>query len=364
MKQIFLKIRLFLLSALGHAKNKGDEDKNIGTIEVKIQFSKPQAIVFKKNLLKTQELTNKTTLFQIDEKGNVSPVIEGITVTHIQPFSYGAYIEINDTESYIIFFDNSYIQLPVDYNYKYPAPFIGENEEGDLIFRDVSMIKKGSTEFITMQTTLSNPVAVSLSGNFLTIVNADFSIRQIYNTVGGEGYTISEYRIVALDKNTALLSDSRELIDMRNGNRTKLEISSCLTAIYTGNGAIMLLSSYHEPPCMSYKNTLGFLDNVGKFTMLSHDFNLVMWSSAALFITDNYYIVKELNQISVVRKGESTKKSILDKYNVISMSVTGDRVFFIAEDLFDNKTMGYYSLTTKETIWIITHEEFDEVFAL
>jgi hypothetical protein len=49
-------------------------------------------------------------------------------------------------------------------------------------------------------------------------------------------------------------------------------------------------------------------------------------------------------------------------YNVISISAKGDKVFFIAEDNFGNKKTGFYSLTTEETIMVITQEEFDNVY--
>jgi hypothetical protein len=112
---------------------------------------------------------------------------------------------------------------------------------------------------------------------------------------------------------------------------------------------------------------LGHIDNLGEFTMFAHGFNPGSggyWAgqSKLLFVTDNHYIVRELTQISVVKKGESTKKSILLGYNVISISVKGDKVFFIAEDNLGNKKTGFYSLTTEETIFVITQEEFNEIF--
>ena len=117
-------------------------------IELKVQFSNPQAILLKHSSAsqnaKSRASTNEngTTLFQIDGNGNVVPVIEGVTILQVKPFSYGLFvlIESNQWKSYIIFLDNTYIELPERYCYLYH--FVGENDEGDLIFSDVYMIKK------------------------------------------------------------------------------------------------------------------------------------------------------------------------------------------------------------------------------
>jgi hypothetical protein len=389
--KVFGFIVLFLLSAVvfGCSEDKEetkdvdnekivDDEKNKGNVEFKVRFSDPKAILLKKNnenrsaksdSLRSSGIENETTLFQITENGDVLPVIEGVVVTNVKSFSYGAYVEIGYEEKYIIYLDNTYIKLPNDYSLN----FVGENEEGDLIFSDVSMIKKGSTELKKMQTALSSPRIQSMSGNFAVIDGS--GIFQIYNTAGGERYNIQGCngpRIVALNKERALINDCQEdaLIDMNTGIRSN--VHNIYVSMWNGehiylkNGAIIMSQGLTE-----YGYGIGIVDINGNLEVVCNDgfnpgFSACMNcgnGNSVLFVSNNHYIVRELTQISVVKKGESTKKSILIGYNVISISVAGDKVFFIAEDNFGNKKTGFYSLTTEETILIITQEEFDEIFA-
>jgi len=337
-----------------------DKDKDP---KFKVNFSNSQALLLKNKKQKSNS-SNETTLFQIDEKGNVVPVIDGVTVNYVKTFSYGAYIEVNNGKKYIIYLDNTYIKLPDNVN------FVGENEEGDLIFSDVSMIKKGTTELKKMQTALNNPRIQSMSGNFAVIIDYNAGITQIYNTVGGERYNIMSCngpRIVALNKERALINDCQEnaLIDIKTGIRSISDVGMWNGEhIYLKNGAVIMSQGFSE-----YGFGIGIVDINGNLEIICNDgFSVEAacmncgYPNFALFHSGDYFVVKELTQISVVKIGELTKKSILIGYNVISISVKGDKVFFIAEDNFGNKKLGFYSLTTEETILIITQEEFDEIF--
>ena len=384
MKKIVLKFGLFIALGLtvtifnSCEKDKNGKDENENT-ELKINFSNPQAVFLKNsssfkssksNNLKKSELGDGATLFQLSENGDVLPVVEGAVVTSVKPFSYGLFVTVKN-ECYIIYFDNTYIKLSTDY-----IEFIGENEDGDLIFSDVSMIKKGSTELKEMQTALTNPRVQSMSGNFAVIVGN--GIFQIYNTVDGERYNINGCngpRIVALNKEKALINDCQEngLIDIKTGIRSNVDNQYVRSwngeCVYLKDGAV-LMSQGFAPNFSGYG--IGVVDIYGNVEVVCNDgFNSDSGDGACmncgnensvLFVSNNHYIVRELTQISVVKKGELTKKSILTGYNIINISVSGDKVFFIAEDNLGNKETGFYSLTTEEATLIITQEEFDSVY--
>jgi hypothetical protein len=110
---------------------------------------------------------------------------------------------------------------------------------------------------------------------------------------------------IALDKNTAITDhpcDMKNIIDMRTGNRTQSDFYQWIEAIYTGSGAVILDLSGK----LSFANTDGSATNIcDDFAVGSGGYN---GYNRVLFLSDNHYIVKELTQISVVKKGETTKK--------------------------------------------------------
>ncbi len=369
---------LLLLSAVMLSCGKDDEiesvdnnnnENNNEKTELKVQFSNPQALLLKKSTLRSSSGENTTTLFQLDDKGNVSPVIEGISINEATPFSGGVVISLYDNgyniEQYIIYLDNTYWKLPDGFSSK----FIGENEDGDLIFADASIVRKGAKKLEKLQTAIDSPRVQSMSGNFVVLEGGHGSIYQILNTANNVRYNIfgcNGPRIVALNKEKALINDCQEnaLIDMNTGVRSKADIGSWNGEdIYMKNGAIIM--SQGLAGTSGYG--IGFLDIYGKLTVISGGFNPgsggYYSDNRVLFVSDNHYIVRELAQISVVKKGESTKKSILTGYNVVKISVKGDNVYFIAEDNLGKKMTGFYSLKTENVFLVISQEEFDEIFA-
>jgi len=141
--------------------------------EITVNFSNPQALLFKGDSAWISGNELKTTLFQIDAQGTISPVIKDIKITHVSPFSYGAWVMTFCAKQYVIFLDNTYIELP------YSSHLVGENENGDLFFSYQTMmftIKKGSKTIQEIPTKYENGRIQGMSGN----------IALIYGTTEGE----------------------------------------------------------------------------------------------------------------------------------------------------------------------------------
>lgn len=210
-----------------------------------------------------------------------------------------------------------------------------------------------------MQTALTSPFVRFMSGNFVTIYDYSTDIGQIYNTVGGERYNVGFHHFVALDKNVCFNANNK-LFDLRTGQSTDVNCSFSTNNVRVDEGVVMLSDFWDD---YVYYSGIVSLDVSGNCSLLyDGEFYPASYTGGSLFASNNHYIVRELTQISVVKKEESTKKRILIGYNVISVSVAGDKVYFIAEDNFGNKKTGFYSLTTEETIFVITQEEFDEIY--
>ncbi|RAU83047.1 hypothetical protein [Pontibacter arcticus] len=357
-------------------------EKEDAASKMKIKFSDPQAIIYKEAGANSTASNSTTTnasqaddaskLFQIDKQGNVTAVIEGVDVSLVYPFSDGLIIYLSSGEIYSVYLDNSYLQLPSNV-----GDFSGENDNGDLFFSNGYFLRKSSHAIEKVQTTLTMPYIQYVTGNF-AILSGD-NITQAFNTVSNERFNIGNCssQLVALSRERALVKgcEGTSVMDMKTGSKSEADIFTMNgEAIYTGNGAIVL-----TPEAANMANIydqgvygLGFIDTNGKMVLLSNEgFKPGSMScmncgepNTVLFASGNYYIVRELDKVSVVRKGDISKKVILTGYNVTSVSINNNKVYFIAEDKYGVRIAGVYNLLDNSTQMLETQEEFDRVFTL
>ena len=92
--------------------------------------------------------------------------------------------------------------------------------------------------------------------------------------------------------------------------------------IYLKNGAILMSQGFASN---FSEYGIGVVDIHGNVELVCNDgFNICSSTcmncnneNSVLFASNNHYIVRELTQVSVVKKGELTQKSILIGYNII-----------------------------------------------
>lgn len=325
--------------------------------KLKVNFSNPQVLLMKKN--KTKSSTKSETLFQIDDKGKITVVVEGVIVHHVYPFSYGAVIYTNKG-NYIIYFDNTSWKLPDDFDHGGGKVFIGENEEGDLIFGDVSIIRKGTQTISKLQTALDGPSVLELSGNFAIISGrtAGEWIWQIFNTVDTKRYRALSNNVLALSKEKAL--SGGQLWDMTTG------IWYDAVAGYTGDNGIYLKNGAAILGCMSgsqYYTGVGIIYPSGDLEILCND-EFTYGGGRSFFNTGDYFIVKEFDKISVVKRGNLSKTEILAEYNVLAIAVSLNKVYFISEDVYGVKTVGFFSLDDNTVTIFETEDEYEDIFSI
>ena len=340
-------------------------------------FSNPQAILLQikdapKNASKSSVSTVAGTanLFQLDGGGNISPIVDSVNVTNVVSFSNGLILTLDNNDRYIVYLDNTFFKLPSSFE----ADLKGENENGDLVFSDVSIIRRFSQEITKLQTTLTNPSVQSMSGNFAIIHGG--SVFQIFNTVTNERYNVNDCNgpvMVALNKYKALINDCQgnALITMANGQRVNADVSMWNGEhLYLKDGAAIMNQGTGIQDQSMYG--LGIVDIMGRLTIICND-GFKPGSSACmncgaenavLFAYGDYFIIRELDKISVVKRGILTKKVILSGYNVTSVSVNADKVFFIAEDNLGKRKAGIYSLVTDITTILDSQVQFDRVLTI
>lgn len=358
------------------AGDNNNNDKEKEQIENSLNFTNPKAILLKTLSSPSKESIKGETelfkLFQIDETGSVTPFLGDITVKNVTCFSKGLLIQLSNNNIYCLYVDNTYFKLPDNFD----ATFKGENENGDLIFSDLSVIRNGGFSVQKIQSSLNYPYIQPLSGNF-AIVKGE-SVFQILNTVSGERYNVNGCngpRMVALSKTKALIDDCQgsALIDMASGQRTEaglrmwnhehLYLPKKQSAVILNQGSGIqdqskygLMLVFSNGVSTSICNE-GFNPG-GSSCMNCGDENKVLFNSG------DFFVIKELTSISVVELGTNTKKAILTGYNVISISVKNSKVYFIAEDKVGSKVTGIYNLLDDKIEILKTSDTYSQVFTL
>ena len=253
------------------------------------------------------------------------------------------------------------------------AEYIGENTDGDIIFSDLTIFRADTSKLEPLNTALVNPYPLFMSGNFLIIT--DGNIYQVFDSKTNLRYNIANCngpRAVALSETKILIDDcsNDKVMDISDGTRTPLDTSATNGA--TGNpnhewvevsdGAIFVMQ-WCVDEAQDYN--LCHINQNGELSAISNEeFNPNSLGNPGsinnknLFVSGNNIIVKELNQISLVQRGNGSKKAILAGYNILGISIKGDKVYFTAEDNLGNAVSGEYVISTDETVTYTTDYEF------
>ncbi|WP_436517401.1 hypothetical protein [Ekhidna sp. To15] len=332
-----------------------------------------RAIVFKQ--ASSDDSNINGNLFKVDNSGKISAVIDSATVTFARTFSKGLYVEIRedgapDVRRFYVYHNSSYLEIEDEINGEYK----GENENGDLIFSDVSILRASSLEIDKLETTLDFPTVQSLSGNLAIIT--DNSVFQIFNTVSNVRYNVNGCngpRMEAFPESTmAILDDcsNQILIDISNGNRTVADISSWNhESLRVSDGIIVLNQAMSEVGDFT-NYALGHFDTNGNLSVLTENIFQPGSSSCmncglpneVLFGNDEYLVVRELNKISLVNRNENNSIStILDGYNVSKVSLGDHLIYYLAEDNLGNPLIGVYDILNKTNQVLDSETSFDEI---
>jgi hypothetical protein len=355
MKRILLFLTIWILTL--SCKDEGGDDVN--PMNLNFDLSGARAILYSdEGVSSGRSKAGETHVFKIDDSGNITPVLEGIQVLSAHAISWGIIVTIYDdaeSDGYRTFYaksDNTFGEIEGSI-----GKLIGENDDGDVVFSNCAILRKATLTLEEMETTLTSPTAQAMSGNFAIVT--DNSVFQIHNTVTGRRYNVrgcNGPRIVAMDPTRSLLDDCQNaiIIDMTTGQRIEGDIAMLNhEGVRTQNGAVVLSQGLGADYNLYYLAEI----NVNGDVTLVNGYGFAPGSSSCsncsdpnsvLFKTGEYFIVRELSKVSVVKRGLADPIFILTNYNVTSISVTDNLVYYLAEDSAGIPIIGVYNLLNGE----------------
>ncbi|MBT1690224.1 hypothetical protein [Dawidia soli] len=223
-------------------------------------------------------------------------------------------------------------------------PFVGENEQGDLIFADGMVFRRATRELAKISEKNASLRVVSVSGNFATVRRgADF---WVIDTLSGEERPIQNCNgpsIVALDESKVFVDDCSEadLLLFASGERANSYIRPFEIFARTRVG-VATLGNYPLADVTSLReyNTSGELTFDVPYQAAS---GIISLSSSG-----DFFIVKERTRMVIVRRGEQSAKVILSDVKVTSFSAAGNVLHYVAETKEGQPIVGRYNLETGE----------------
>ena len=248
----------------------------------------------------------------------------------------------------------------------------GQNERGDIVFEDASILRAASGTLEQLNTTLNAPRVSDVSGNFAIL--DDDSIAQVFDTVTGARYNVARCNgpdVVALSSTVALVNDcsTNSIVDMQTGDRTDPVDPEFRhwnsEAVYLGDGEGALIMTqdgtdsygvYHVDETGASIQLLTGLD-VGSG-------NIGTQPNALLFYGDGWVIVKELSSIRAKNwPGNDDERVLFGSLNVTSVDVADGNVYYVAEDNFGNAVLGSYLFSVAAETQLDSSVRFDSVQA-
>jgi hypothetical protein len=301
-------------------------------------------------------------LFKIDADGNITPASEGVAIGWVRTIRDGVllYAIVENGVAPVWYVVNRNNEM-----YKFDrnmGEYVGENDEGDLIFADGTIFRRSTQTLDKIQSSFDYFTVQAVSGNFAIIISFRPTItRQVVHTVSGVRRNLCDvsYQIIAIDNDKVFVGDC---------NRSGSSYMNITDGTFTETGIYVLNTGTIRTP--TGFATVGEDQTLMK-TML-REYNTALTTTFEteytpesvvkdMSTTGDYFIIKELNRITAVKRGESAATVILSEVNVLSYSVGNGRVYYLAEDLFGNPVTGYYELTSGENVVLSDDMEFNTI---
>lgn len=372
MKKVFIAVFLLICAFVFQSCDTENDPKVEIKPNINFDLAGAKAIILKKSTEHGNgRITNSenANLFKVDASGKISSVIDSINIAFARAFSEGLFVVTSDQRKFYVKLDNSYTEVQDEI-----GDYKGENEQGDLIFSDVSVLRANPFTLDKLQTTLESPIVQSISGNLAIIT--DNSTFQIFNTVTNIRYNINGCngpRMEAFDNEKALIDDcqNKALIDMNTGARTAADINSWNNETLRVNDGIIVLTQGLSDTGDLSNSGLAHVDVNGNLTVLTD--NIFQPGSQpcmncgnpneVLYGTGTFVVIRELNKVSVYNRVSHSVTSILEGLNVTGISVQGSLVYYLAEDNLGSPVTGIYNLETEENQTIDNENLYVEIQA-
>ncbi len=302
-----------------------------------------------------------TNFFGIDADGNIREASNNAQVEQFFPVPGAVYIElVGGKQTHV------QIESEIATSFAIEETYVGHNHNGDLIFGHGTIFRAAALAVEPLQTTLTDPKIVQVSGNFARI-DGEGELRQVLDTVTGKRINVGacapgQATIAALSATRLLISDCEtggSLIDMTDATRTDTiadmsfgpnEFVEQSDGVIVGNSGL----KHYSPEGVVTEIAAG-------------DLRLAPGPNA-LFANDTHIVVRRINEIAVIKRGEAVVNLddtpaplIVEDANIIRVSLTGNEVYYLAEDRDGVPLFGIYNLATQKKNERVNDKSFSEL---
>lgn len=372
LKKILVSTICIALAACGGGGS-SDNGGNGGNNTPQLQFTNLDAASSMTTVSSTSTQQNVLTenLLGYDDTG-AEYELSNVKVDQYQALSNGIYVDVTEEHSRTYIDENGgsqtesistpakyFVQLNGTYNpIKTDGNFIGQNEDDTLIFSNVDTFDTKKLKLISLNSGLENPTVQFLTGNFALIYGESSGSYQyqLLDTISSLRYNVENSNIAAISS-TKLLMVGKGIFDMTDGSISSNDNDGWFNndTVFNPNqnGTILLsVQQGNATACQSPDNCLYSVSSDGVSTQISTtpfkvDDSGTRNSEADnknLFVSDSYIVVRELTQVSIFDRTSSDVSSILQGYNIMSISLRSDMVYITSEDNYGNPHNGVYNI--------------------
>ncbi|MDF1880304.1 hypothetical protein JHD50_03125 [Sulfurimonas sp. MAG313] len=313
----------------------------------------------------TNEQNVSTHLLGFDSLGKEQE-ISNLSVVRYESVSTGIYVLVSEVHSNV---EGDLVLPPARYfvepNGAYHAVdtegfFVGETDERKLIFSNADTYDLNTLNVQTISTNLGLPFVTGLSGNFITIQNSSGTISQVLDTLTSLRYNINSSSILSLNKTDVLMSGLLFNI-VTNEVNTTINDGSLGTENIASKGAFAALvigESQNGVTCIEEGKSCIYVfeANASSSIIGTNGYDIATTvtngiENEILFSDENYIIVKELSQVSIISRLDFSVQIVLSDLNIASISYKKGKLYFIAEDKFGLRRNGRYDIALGESIY-------------
>lgn len=210
------------------------------------------------------------------------------------------------------------------------AEFVGQSFEQDLYFRDGKILKFNSGSWSSLNVNLESAHLEEISEHH-ALIRGKNSIEQIFDLNTGSRFNVDRpLWLVSLNTSTALIDPSK-MISTQDGRQSGVSTRLVHKAI-SGKSGVIAITDQCEGQSVRLMSPNGFLCLISKDLSTSLLLDEEMPNKPeSLTTSGDYILIRELDNLFVVKIGTKRKSSILKDYNVFEAHLSEGFVYYRAE---------------------------------
>jgi len=353
-------IDLLFIGGLVFLSGCGSSDFSAYDVEVD-----PRETLIVENLSNFESMSTRTEanvtrpLLGFNSLGEIT-TLSNLSILRYETLSNGIYVVVtetfrNDSDTEVVINTKYFVEKSgISHEITSTGSFFGETKGGLIIFSNADSYNIRTQTLSPLSTNLNKPTVRQLSGNFIVIVNETNTIYQLFDTETLTRYNIRNSNIVALNDTHVFMTGGvlNILTGSLDGSINPGDWDNESMSEVDGMGALLLSQEQNGTACLeSTKSCVYSIAENGVSTLLGErGFDVASTTpnsivNSSLFSDNNYIVIKEISQLSVMRRSDLSIKTILDDLNVAAISYDEGIVYFTGEDKLGNRKNGKYNLT-------------------